>query len=266
MNTIDEDIKRRWPMAFTDYLISIFTLGTLTTERELARRREISKVYGWPPVGPWPRTDGVTMPPGFRFNKIVDPGPNGIIIDGLTSSNGQGCVRGGHTPFDSAFDIELPKGIPRQPSMDEPRGTMMRHYTPLTFQALMEANRLRIPQFRDKHGRICHEKEDGSDWSPSQWLQAVIGELGEYANERKKFERGDLTLEEFRVKAGKELADVQIYLSILAMRCLDSPGVPTIAGIDLGGAVIDKFNEVSKRVGSNVRLAINRVYIEPTLK
>lgn len=43
-------------------------------------------------------------------------------------------------------------------------------------------------------------------------LQAVIGKLGEYANVRKKFERGDLTAKEFAAEGGKELAGVKIYL------------------------------------------------------
>ena len=137
----------------------------------------------------------------------------------------------------------------------------------LTFNALAGANLARLKDFRNSKGHLAHSMQDGSDWTPAQWLQAVVGELGEYANFRKKFERGDLTLEEFERLAAKELADVQIYLSILAMRCLDYdsgpfndgriPNFERIAhptGIDLGRATMDKFNEVSKRVGSRVRL------------
>ena len=129
----------------------------------------------------------------------------------------------------------------------------------LTFNTLRGGNRARLPQFKNKHGQRAHSEKDGSDWSPSQWLQAVIGELGEYANNRKKYERGDLTFEEYKPLAEKELADVQTYLDILAMRCLDSHGrhvrpVIDSNGIDLGRATMDKFNEVSERVGSNVVL------------
>jgi NTP pyrophosphatase (non-canonical NTP hydrolase) len=113
----------------------------------------------------------------------------------------------------------------------------------LTFEQLRHANVRRIPQFKDKHGNLCHNA-DGSDWVPAQWFQALVGEVGEYANERKKLERGDLTPDEFQVKANKELADVQIYLDILAFRL----------GIDLGAAVQAKFNEVSRRVGADVFL------------
>jgi len=141
----------------------------------------------------------------------------------------------------------------------------------LSFNVLREANKRRLPQFKNKHGGLAHSKTDGSDWSPAQWLQAVIGELGEYANERKKFERGDLTLPEFAEKARKELADVQIYLDILARRCLDyaediGPARVHPDGVDLGRATIDKFNEVSVRVGSEVRIRDDGsdYYLEPT--
>ena len=126
----------------------------------------------------------------------------------------------------------------------------------LTFNALRGANCARLPQFKNKHGELAHEMPDGSDWSPAQWLQAVVGELGEYANFRKKYERGDLSSGEFAELAAKELADVQTYLDILALRCLDPEvGEPHQTGVDLGQATISKFNEVSLRVGSNVRLA-----------
>jgi len=129
--------------------------------------------------------------------------------------------------------------------------------TELTFNVLADANLARIPTFKNKHGGFAHSMSDGSDWSPAQWIQAIIGELGEYANERKKYERGDLTAAEFAVKAAKELADVQTYLSILAMRCLDTPWGEARKGIDLGAATMEKFNEVSRRVGSPIVICSN---------
>ena len=114
----------------------------------------------------------------------------------------------------------------------------------LTFSALRAANIDRLPQFRDAKGRLCHSKADGSDWPLSQWSNAVCGELGEAANIIKKIERGDYTLEEAREKLGKELADVVTYIDLLA----------SVAGVDLGRATADKFNEVSKRVGATSRL------------
>lgn len=112
----------------------------------------------------------------------------------------------------------------------------------LSFATLRQANTLRLPQFKNSKGEPAHTEPDGSDWSPAQWLQAVTGELGEYANQRKKFERGDIDEATFMVNARKELADVQIYLDLLAKRM----------GIDLGDAVREKFNEVSDRVGADV--------------
>jgi NTP pyrophosphatase (non-canonical NTP hydrolase) len=114
----------------------------------------------------------------------------------------------------------------------------------LTFNALRGANRARLPLFKNKHGLFAHSEPDGSDWTPAQWLQAVVGELGEYDNVRKKFERGDLTYEEFQAMAASELADVATYLDILAYR----------VNVDLGQAIMDKFNEVSERVDAPVRL------------
>ena len=86
-----------------------------------------------------------------------------------------------------------------------------------------------------------------AEWDHSKWLQAVVGELGEFANDAKKFDRGDLTESEFREKATKELADVVTYVDSLA----------AYLGIDLGRAVVDKFNEVSERIGSNVFMTHN---------
>lgn len=132
----------------------------------------------------------------------------------------------------------------------------------LTFNVLRAANIERLPLFKNKHGKLAHSQRDGSDCSPAQWLQAVIGELGEYANIRKKYERGDLSHAEYAVLAAKELADVQIYFDILCQRALDQAGspygsndedyMPHPFGVNLAQAIIDKFNEVSDRVGAAV--------------
>lgn len=114
----------------------------------------------------------------------------------------------------------------------------------LTFKNLRAANEARLPQFKNRRGEPAHSKPDGSDWCLAQWCNAVTGELGEAANLIKKIERGDMTLDEGRSDLAKELADVQTYLDILAFR----------AGVDLGQATISKFNEVSVRVGCDVRL------------
>lgn len=121
----------------------------------------------------------------------------------------------------------------------------------LTFNTLRGGNRARLPQFKNGRGKPAHSQPDGSDWCLAQWANAVCGELGEAANLIKKIERGDFTLEEKRAELGKELADVVTYLDLLAFR----------AGIDLGQATMDKFNEVSVRVGSNVRLSADDYHL-----
>ena len=111
----------------------------------------------------------------------------------------------------------------------------------LTFNVLREANEKRLPQFKNKQREVCHS-EDGSDWCLAQWSNACLGELGEAANIIKKIDRRDFTLEEGREALAKELADTVTYLNKQEKR----------AGIDLGKATIDKFNEISERVGSTV--------------
>lgn len=115
----------------------------------------------------------------------------------------------------------------------------------LDFATLRRANLMRLPQFRNKNGDRAHSTDDGSDWALSAWCNAVCGELGEAANLIKKIERGDYTLEEKRHDLANEFADIVTYLDILAIR----------AGVDLGDATVAKFNEVSERVESTVRIA-----------
>lgn len=114
----------------------------------------------------------------------------------------------------------------------------------LTFEQLRSANLKRLPLFKNRKGETAHSQADGSDWKLSAWSNAVLGELGEAANIIKKIERGDLTLADAMPDLRRELADVQTYLDILAFR----------AGVNLGAATIEKFNEVSERVGCDVRL------------
>ena len=116
--------------------------------------------------------------------------------------------------------------------------------TTMTFSVLRFANVARLPLFKNGKGEPAHSRPDGSDWKLSTWMNAVLGELGEAANIVKKVERGDLTLDEARPMLAKEFADVATYLDITAFR----------AGVDLGQAVKDKFNEVSDRVGAPVHI------------
>src|SRR5690606_19258820 len=78
------------------------------------------------------------------------------------------------------------------------------------------------------------------------------GELGEAANLLKKVDRGDLTLDEARPALARELADVQTYLDLLAHRL----------GVDLGDATVQKWNEVSERIGCALRIELAATYFD----
>lgn len=90
-----------------------------------------------------------------------------------------------------------------------------------------------------------------NSWSPSDWLTAVTGELGELASllKMRNRERDGLPGNKFsptRKQIADELADVLTYLDLLA-EALD---------VDLASAAIEKFNEVSERVGFPDRLRL----------
>jgi len=82
-----------------------------------------------------------------------------------------------------------------------------------------------------------------ASWSPTDWGCAMAGEAGEACNILKKHKRGDAG-PHFRENLAEEIADVVIYADLLAARC----------GINLGQAVCKKFNKVSKKKGSSIRL------------
>ena len=99
------------------------------------------------------------------------------------------------------------------------------------------------------------------DWSLSQWSNAVAGETGELCNIIKKVERGDFhkrkenqsdnpefnnayASAQYREEIGKEAADIVIYLDLLCKR----------ENLDLGAEIVKKFNEVSDRVGTNIKI------------
>ncbi len=113
----------------------------------------------------------------------------------------------------------------------------------LTFNELRKAHEARIPEYRNAKGELTFK--NGIDaWLLSQWMNALTGEVGEAANLIKKVDRGDFSFDEVKDEIGKELADIMGYLDLVALR----------AGIDLGQVTIQKFNEISKRIGSQVYL------------
>jgi len=117
----------------------------------------------------------------------------------------------------------------------------------LSFKVLREANLRRLPLFKNAKGEIAHKLGDVADWSIADWVVAIVGELGELSNVFKKIRRGDFTQEEVQSDIEKEMADVQCYLDLLASRC----------GVELGAAVIFKFNEVSDRIDVPIKIDLN---------
>jgi NTP pyrophosphatase (non-canonical NTP hydrolase) len=88
-------------------------------------------------------------------------------------------------------------------------------------------------------------------WSPSDWLTAVTGELGELASllKMRNRERDGLPGNKFsptQKQIADEIADVVTYLDLLAH----------VLGVDLGRAAATKFNEVSERVGFPDRIVL----------
>jgi NTP pyrophosphatase (non-canonical NTP hydrolase) len=125
------------------------------------------------------------------------------------------------------------------PQTDTPRSGDAR----LTFDAFRKANVARCVKWHP----------DGiASWSPSDWMTAVTGELGELASllKMRNRERDGLAGNKFsptQKQIADELADVLTYLDLLA----------EVLGVDLGAAAVEKFNEVSERVGFPDRIVLN---------
>ena len=117
---------------------------------------------------------------------------------------------------------------------------------PLTFFQLRVANEARCNRWHPN---------GVASWTLSDWAVATVGELGEACNIIKKINRirdglvgnhgEDADASILHNKLAKELADVVIYLDLIA----------AAASIDLENAVRDKFNEVSIRNNFPERLS-----------
>ena len=114
---------------------------------------------------------------------------------------------------------------------------------------------LKFSELRETSLQRCQRWHPGGlqEWSLSDWFTATMGELGEAANIAKKLNRirdgaqgyaAHETEDFLREQLADELADVQIYLDILAAS----------EGIDLGLATARKFNKTSDKVGFPERL------------
>lgn len=117
----------------------------------------------------------------------------------------------------------------------------------MTFDDLETANRLRLPQFKNRQGKPAHSQSNGHDWSIAEWTNALAGEAGEACNIAKKLIRGDYG-NDLELGIGElmdEIADVVIYADLVCQR----------VGKKLRIAVLKKFNEKSEQVGSDVRLS-----------
>jgi NTP pyrophosphatase (non-canonical NTP hydrolase) len=108
---------------------------------------------------------------------------------------------------------------------------------PMTFQRFSAINAARC---RDGF------KHDLNDWSPSDWMVATVGELGEAANVMKKLNRerdgikgNSQTVEALCESLERELADTFIYLDLMCQAL----------GIDLESAVRRTFDAKSREIG-----------------
>lgn len=85
-----------------------------------------------------------------------------------------------------------------------------------------------------------------SSWSASDWMVAVVGELGEAANNLKKLNRyrdgvrgNKDTKEVLKAKLEQEIADTYIYLDLFCQS----------QGINLESAVFKAFDNKSREIG-----------------
>lgn len=112
----------------------------------------------------------------------------------------------------------------------------------ITFQEFSKANKTRCLKWHP---------QGIESWSDSDWITAIVGELGELASliKMRNRERDGLTGNKFSptdAQIAKEAADVYTYLDLFCQR----------NNIDLGRAAVDKFNEVSERVGFPDRILL----------
>lgn len=111
----------------------------------------------------------------------------------------------------------------------------------LTFDELQQKN---CDRSKEAYDDILHNA------SLSYFGNALAGEVGEVCNLIKKIERAKLVGKFDTIpvsEVGKELADIIMYASLIASK-LD---------LSLSQWVVDKFNEVSDRIGSNVKFDIH---------
>lgn len=148
-----------------------------------------------------------------------------------------------YTPLKGGYYVRYANGYESfSPAEAFEDGYMLASDAPLNFEEFRKANKKRANKWHP---------EGIDSWSLSDWAVAVMGELGELCSDIKCLNRSrdglvgnKKTDEELRKSIPKEIADIFIYLDLLA----------EAAGVNLGEAVRQKFNEVSERNGFDDRL------------
>lgn len=113
---------------------------------------------------------------------------------------------------------------------------------PVDVKAAMNTNSLTFAEFSNKNRMRCEQSfRPLNSWSSTDWACALAGEVGELCNFIKKMRRGENIPKE---DVGKEIADVVHYADLLAQSL----------GFSLEDLVVAKFNEVSERVKSLIKL------------
>lgn len=96
-------------------------------------------------------------------------------------------------------------------------------------------------------------------------LMALIAHLGNYANAVKKYIRGDFTIAQLGDIEVVRLGDAyEIFHGFIKMSTYQDGPSPEAHpdGVDLGKAIREKFNEVSDRVGCEIKIIDNGLYDE----
>jgi len=140
----------------------------------------------------------------------------------------RGCVRG-----EDDGRILSPEAYPEIPM---PEGVKPPRQEDLTFGELRLMNHDRAVKAFKHHPCL-------TDWSPAEWSNAMAGEAGETCNLTKKMLRDGPETVDIE-DLGDEIADVVIYADLLATRM----------GLCLEDLVRRKFNKVSEKKGSNLKL------------
>jgi NTP pyrophosphatase (non-canonical NTP hydrolase) len=115
---------------------------------------------------------------------------------------------------------------------------------PMTFGEFSQANKARC-ESPQGFNHPLHE------WSMSDWMTALVGEVGEAANVVKKLNRcrdgvpgNKLTADELRDQLRKELGDVFVYLDLMAQSL----------GFNIADAAAEVFDAKSADIGYPVKL------------